>query len=324
MASHAITNYLLASVEGRFAAQNIANQLLPGSLPPLEIIKTRDTLSKIQAWSRDLCKRTPLISAQWSEPESFEAMKALDLLRGCKSEIAKVALEVEDAFSQLEETVTREGLVRLVAAFGRYAYARENYIHGFIEFGSALDLPELVLQYNRVYPIADEDVQLTAYFLEGLRKSEIPDQDLLDVLALRGAKLAGTFRTHVHDINQLLAPFQGGVSYGTLEISSGEGQAWAAAGFGPSAAGYWRAFGIAPDDAAAWTSLGVSDAGYAAEWMSYGFTTTTCREWFVRGFPPHIARRWQATRLGWERIDSYLERGINDPEQIPAGEGTAT
>jgi hypothetical protein len=314
--SHGLLNYLHASYQGRWAFLNALDQIGSASFGELEIVATREVLEKVNVWLSDLYRGSPIISATWTQPETFDAIKAVDYLRATKKEIAHLSQVISQVLGTNAVAVGSEEAKLLTAAFARYAYARDSYIRGFLEYGQAANNPDMLRIYEPFLVGSGEDLQVAHFLLHGFTARE-RDPDHHSILLYRAQIVPGIFRTHAHDMNQILATFSGGFSFMSADFTSTEASAWNQSGFGPVAAGYWRAYDFLPADAAEWSATGVTEAGAAVEWRKHGFTASDVQHWVALGFPPLIARRWREQGYSAERALPFVQQGITTPDKIP-------
>lgn len=314
-ASFALLNYLNASCQGHFAALNVLSQLRFPNLSEEEVTFVRDALTKIARWTEELWQHQPLISARWTTPETFDAIHAVELLEAEKGDLGAYVSASHRALS-LELAQEPEAPKVLIAAFARYIYSRDNYIRGFIRYGEATGKREVVEVYRDLLERSSEELQFSQLLLTTFRDAPSVDGRFFHELAFRCRLLPMAFASHIHDINQLLAQFRGGVSFRTLDFSEQEEQEWLPSGLPPVAAGYWRAHLFSPQEAAQWASLGVTDAPTAFTWREHGFTAPVAIEWLRAGFAPGVAQRWAQAHYEPEDAREYLEQGITDPRAL--------
>lgn len=316
LASHGLLNYLNATMQGRWAFLNVLDQLSSVNFQEAELQITRDALERLNLWIIDLYQGNPIISATWAQPETFEAIKAVDLLRAAKKEIIQLANVTKQVQGSQQLTKDSEESKLLAAGFARYAYARDAYIRGFTEYGRASNNLDLIATYEPFISSSGDEIQVARFLINGFLVPD-PDPDHHNILLFRAQSLPGIFRTHAHDMNQLLASFTGGFSFPSADFSSAEATSWNQVGLGPVAAGYWRAYEFTPVEAAAWNRIGITEAGSALEWKKQGFGTEDAGIWADRGFPPGIARKWREQQYTPERALPLVQRGFSTPDKIP-------
>lgn len=316
LASHGLLNYLHASVQGRWAFFNVLDQVNSKLFEDREIAATRDMIERINTWLLDLYRGSPLISSSWTQPETFDAIKSIDYLKALKKEIVGIAQGTSQLLSSGSIAPKSEDEKLLVASFARYAYARDSYVRGFIEYGLVSRNEEMVRTYEQFIPNSAEDLEVARFLIQG-EISETPPDDHNSLLIFRARTIPGVFRTHAHDMNQILAAFSGGFSFLSADFSPNEATMWNQAGIGPVAAGYWRAYDFSPSEASQWIAVGVMEAGSAVEWARLGFSLQSAFPWVQAGFPPALARKWRDAGFGPDRALPLVQQGFETPDSLP-------
>jgi len=314
--SHAIISYLNASYQGRFAYYNLLKQIKHPAADEGALEETRETLERVAEWSQDLLSGATLFSSTWTFPETFEAKKAMELLRELASEMDAFAVEVQKIFKTAKIGKTPDHFKFLIAAFGRFAYSRNNYIKAFIEFGKAFEYPEMVSQYEALLKNSDGDLNLTNEFLQHLEEKKEAEPVFYAALNQSTASLPAIFKTHVHDIRQLIAQFNGGFSYEAANFNEKDAYSWSMKGFDPVTAGYWAAYEISPESAKAWCDVGLTEPATSVEWDRYNFQPEAAIPWLKAGFPAAIAERWERFGHGPEKAMKLMKQGIKDPQEL--------
>lgn len=316
LVTHSITNYLHASFEGKFAALNILSQLKSQEFKEDELLKVQQLLNKTHAWNEQLFHDECLFSASWTTPETFEAQNALDLLKAQKQELHPISAELARMLS-LPSLPSNDEIKRLIAYFARYAFSRDNYVRGFIDYGKAFDLLDMVQRYEQFAAVTEFEVHRAQELSQMFRVAEMTIEktptEFTGLLFAACSPLPGVFRAHIHDINQLNAQFLGGLTFQNAEFSKSEAEEWQLAGFNPLNAGYWRAYGFTPDSAVPWNQVRVSDATVALEWIGLGFDAQSAEGWLLEGFPPPVAALWQRRGYQVDEALKMLQQGISDP-----------
>jgi hypothetical protein len=311
--THAILNYLTAAYQGRFAGLNILQQLAFEGLPVEEITRSRSVLEKVRRWVADMNQQMTLFSSSWTAPETFDAQSACQMLEEMRVELGQLA-ESCAVFIGDPETPKKPGQVKfLIAAYGRYAYARDNYIKGFVEYGNNFGYADLAAQYAQLQEGAAKDVETTHALLSAYKNPQQVNDLFFRSLFDECVSLPGIFRTHVHDINLLLAPFKGGITFESLAFFGPEVSQWQTAGFDPGTAGYWRAYFFTPLEATDWRQCGVLAASIAIEWKLLGIDGVTAAPWVKAGFPPALAATWIEAKYTAEQALDMIDRGIQEP-----------
>jgi len=323
LVTHALTNYLAAAYQGKFAALNVLSQLEHPTFAEEELPKTQQTLGKVFAWNSQLFKDECLFSASWTTPETFEAQNAVLLLEQLKPELYKLSAEAGSILA-LSTLPQRDELSLLIAFHARHAYSRDVYIRGFMEYGERFSRPEMVRRYEPFIPECEFEVRRNTELITLMKNAKgdigLLPKEYFALLFQTAVPLPAFFRSHVHDINQLLCPFKGGLSWTTAEFIKAESEMWTTAGLGPAAAGYFRAFGMGPDEAGKWREGGVSDAMTAIEWKKGGFTPETARPWLDEKIPPPLAFMWLQNQFTLEEAKDLISKGTVQPpprESVP-------
>ncbi|MBN8549777.1 MAG: hypothetical protein J0M12_10730 [Deltaproteobacteria bacterium] len=316
--THNFLNYLTAAYQGRFAAFNILQQLGFEGLKIEEIGRTRSILEKVRGWVSDLSNQICLFSASWTTPETFEAQSAYKLLADIQPELQAIA---DTAFSVLGDAATPQQPQRikfLISSYGRYAYSRDNYIKGAIEYGKLFGHQDIVEQYTPLLGITTRDVQLVHSLITAYKSPTPVDADFFKTLSDECIALPGLFRTYVHDVHVLLAPYKGGMSFENAGFFGPEILQWQSLGFDPTSAGYWRAYSFTPEEAAAWIQGGWQTPADAFDWRLHGFDAATGGSWAQAGFPAATAARWLGAKYSPDKALSLINQGFDDPDQVKA------
>lgn len=311
--SHAILNYITAAYQGRFAFLNILQQLGFQGVDVQEIEKTRLVLQKARTWVNDLAQQVCLFSVDWKQAETFDAQTALQWLDAMRVESLEVAEAVRQILLDPKTPQNSQHIKFLIAAFGRFAYARDNYVKGFVEHAKTFMLPEMLRQYSELQAEATQDVEATHTYLAAYKNPQQDAKIFLDKLFDDSVGLPGAFRTHAHDSIQLISPFQGGLDFQRAGFSPMDALDWQTAGFAPLFAGYWRAYDFTPSAALQWNDAGFRDAKIAFEWKFHSIDPATASEWAAKNFLPEAALPWIAAGYN---PDSALE-AINNGQSPP-------
>ena len=319
--THSILNYLAASYQGWFAGLNLLSQLEHQAFSEADMTVVQQALSSINTWTAQLYQDECLFSASWQTAETFEAKHALDLLEKVKPVLLRDAAEVVRIMA-LQEFPLDPDVRLLLASLARHAYSRDAYVRGFIEYGERFGLAPMAEKYSELLPQTQEILGRLSELLRLYRSASLKAADLersfFLLLHESCLNLAAVFRTHVHDINQLLSPFKGGFSFGAAEFSRAEAELWQDAGFGPAPAGYWRAYEIDPEEAKAWCAAKMTEVTLVIEWRRAGFTPETAPPWFAAGFPPGYAVVWSQAGFSPEKAQAQIQAGVLEP---PIGAG---
>jgi hypothetical protein len=322
--THAVTNYLTAAYQGQFSALNVLAQFEHPTFEEKSLALVQRNLSKVHQWTAQLFEDECLLSATWTAPETFEAQDALSMLDNLKPPLYEAASSASRILS-LSSVPESSDLVLLLALHARHVYSRDTYIRGFIDYGNKFSLPEMTRRYEVFVPELSTDVQLNQQLIAALRRcqgdrSKLP-QEFFPLLFQSGVALPAFFRSHIHDVNQLLSQYRGGLSWTTAEFSQAEAELWGTAGIGVAAAGYFRAFGMGPEEAGKWREAGIFEATGAVDWKRAGFNPETAAPWLNERIPPPLAFMWGRAGYTPGETRTLLEKGVSQPppkEQKPA------
>lgn len=315
--SHGYINYAYAGLQGKFAYINILNQTGHPLGAKLSLTEVQDTIAKVREWMGDLAKGEAVLAARWERPETFDAMRILEILRGLRSEYIDIAGRCTALTSSPDLPQKPDEVKHLVAFYGRYAYSHDNYVRGFIDFGTNSNRPQITELYTPYLEGTNAEIAAAHSFFEAAKQPAKWSQEFFNALYDQSLFLPSIYRTYVHDISQLVAQFEGGFSYQSAGFSAGEIAAWSNSGFGAVPAGYWRAYDFIPEQAVEWQRYNITDPAMAADWRKHGFSATSALPWFQRGFYPSTAREWANANHDPERAAQFLEKGLRTPSDVP-------
>lgn len=314
--THAVTNYLAAAYQGVFSQFNILSQLEHSDFSEKLLITAQKNLSKVHTWTAQLFQDECLLSASWTSAETFEAQDALAMLDQLKANLYECATAATRILS-LTSVPEVSDIGELLALHARHAYSRDTYIRGFMEYGSRFSLTEMYKRYEAFLPELSYDLQRNQQLLAIFKKSNgdrsILPNEFFPLLFQASVALPAFFRSHVHDINQLLSQFKGGLTWTNAEFTKAEADLWTSAGLGPAAAGYFRAFSMGPEEAGAWREAGISDATAAIDWKRGAFTPQSAAPWIAEKIPPPLAFMWSQAQYSPEEAKVFLEKGVMQP-----------
>jgi hypothetical protein len=314
--THGVTNYLAAAYQGQFSALNVLAQFEHPTFEEKGLVLVQRNLSKVHQWTAQLFEDECLLSATWTAPETFEAQDAISMLDNLKAPLYEAASSASRILA-LNAVPEFAELVLLLALHARHVYSRDTYIRGFIDYGNKFSLPEMIRRYEVFIPELSAEVQRNQQLIAALRRcqgdrSSLP-QEFFPLLFQSSVALPAFFRSHIHDINQLLSQYRGGLSWATAEFSQAEAELWGRAGIGVAAAGYFRAFGMGPEEAGKWREAGVFEAGGAVDWKRAGFGPEGAAEWINERIPPPLAFLWNRAGYTPEETRTFLEKGVSQP-----------
>jgi len=308
LATNTLVSYLYSGYQGYFTYLNILLRLNFVAFDQAHLAHAKEVLVKILPWKQDLLRGICLISASWESPITFESQEALKLLDQFRFEALSHARELGDCLALHDLSADPESSKKLLASIGRFYYAKENYLKGFVEFGSAHNFTELVHQNAELLQSSANEIKFTHALLERFNQ-EKPNlsREFLSQLRYQAQSLPGSYRALCHDINQLLWHFKGGFSYEALELDPVVLQAWKDLNVAPGVIGYWEAFGIGPQEALDWGKAGFDHHELAAAWKLHGFRPEAAAEWSAKGFPPLTALQWSEAGYDLEQALEKIE-----------------
>lgn len=315
-ASHLILNYLNAGYQGQFTYHNILSQLKFVSFSLENVSKTREVLNQVNMWLESLWINIPIVKASWTTPEDYKSRRALELLEELREGLREQATTVFKIFGRKDLTPEAESVKVLIASFGRYAYARENYVRGFIEYAKVFAQPEIKATYEELLKDSEIELNMTHQLIKLFQKNQkLSDTEFEQLLDLT-LTLPGTFCTQIHDINQVIAPLKGGFSFKLAEIGEKEEKKWREAQIEAVDAGYWRAFGIKPEEVGVWIENGFKEALQVARWKLWGFAPAEAKPWFEAGLPENMAAVWYKAGYSAEKAIEHIEKGVVHPSEV--------
>lgn len=321
--NHRILNYLCASLQGRFAYYNILSQLEHPSFSLEELETTKGNIRSATEWLKGVYTGTLLFSGLSSGPKGAEGKEAFEILNKLKGELSELAIETKRLVATPDYYSDRANAGLLIAAFGRSGYARDNYVRGYVDYGTKTNDKELVTMYKQHFPEVRESVNLANNFLAAFRDTEGIELGFYEHLRFFCRTLAGTFRSHVHDVNQLLNAYQESFSYEMAEFFKPEAKAWHEAGLTAVEAGYWRAHEMSIQDAYEWTAYAFVDPLLVAEWKTAGFSPDYSALWRSVRFTPLLAIQWHNAGFQPAEAAFLLAEGHENPDEIPESERDA-
>ncbi|MBX7143646.1 MAG: hypothetical protein K1X79_04275 [Oligoflexia bacterium] len=317
--THSMLNFINAAFQGRFTFYNILDQLCFQSLPIEEIERSQRVLDKVTRWKSQLFGGALLFSSAANSPESFEAQNALELLENLRPDLTALSQQCAAILGDNQTPSKPENVKLLIAAYGRFAYSREHYIKGFLELGSLMKLIDILERFNPLALPAQQDVARANELVTAYKPPSQVNPQFFGYLQSLCLHLPSIFLSAIHDINLLISPYKGGISYAGLGIPAQEGKQWQDYGFSPSQAGYWRAYYMGPEEAASWMKCGFQSAQSAADWRALGIPSQVAPYWLARGFNPFQAVPWFQAGIDPDQALEHIRNGINHPAQLRQG-----
>ncbi len=314
--THTFVNYLNAGFQGQFAQLNVLSQLNFIALNPETVAEARGALDQVSIWLGNLRQNRPLLLARWTYPETQEAQKAVELFDRLQKDLHQLAIEVERTLANQNLGSDKEGLKLLLAALARHAYSRDNYVREFISLGELIARKDIVAEHRRNLQEVEADLASVHALLKEFQQSANSfSTNFLENLISSTLLLPGAFRTHIHDISQLLSRFREPFSYKSAGISPDKAKLWEKFMISPEEAGYWAAQGFAPMEALKWRTLGFDHAN-ASHWKVWGFTPDRAISWFQAGFPVRNALSWYRAGYSTDESLKYISQGYLEPEML--------
>ncbi|NMC63885.1 MAG: hypothetical protein GYA55_12045 [SAR324 cluster bacterium] len=305
--TNSIVNFLYAGYQGAFAAQNLLSQLGYKNIDPGEISLIETKLTEIERWKEDLLKGLPIFSSTWKAPQTVASKKAFQTLSELRSDLLKTVGHIKKSLLAEDLAESKEEVKYLIAAFSRQAYSRENYVRGFIEFGESFKHQDVVDNYTKFLPQAEQGLQAAHMFLQIFQSEEKPQAVFFKGLYEECIFLPGVFQAQVHDINILLNSYTEVITYEKLGIIPEHIDSWESIKVNATAAGYWQAWDFTPELAANWLEAQFNDPRSAWFWLNMGFDPGDAREWALAGFFPPAAREWRERGYSLEATLKFLE-----------------
>ena len=314
--AHSIVNYLGSCYQGKFAYLNVLGQLGVSQADENDLAKLRSILTEVRRWQDATLAGTPIFETSWTKPETFEAERAMHLLKQLNDEFKAMAKELDTVIGAEDLVTSTAKLGYLVAVYCRSAYMRDNYIRGNLEFGQKFGAEELVNQANFNLKETAEEINLAHSLIKELKRTPTPGSGFITVLLTEAQLLPGTYRVHLNDTAVLLATFEKLFTFEMTEIPTEEAGRWKFLQVPPSEAGEWHAYQIPPEEAVQWMGLNlpaIYSASAAARWRFAGFTPETVREWAEQGIPPHISQIWSQAGFKAHTAMDFIRKGTRFP-----------
>lgn len=313
--THSVVNYLNAAYQGKFAFQNVMLRLKHPEASEEELSKVKEGLNTIHNWMEALWRSECLFRSTWESPSTPEAQLSFDMLHALKPEISDLSVRLQKLLNQPYLADSIDDVKFVIACFARFAYAHENYIKGFIEFGTTFMDKQMLEAYTPQKEEAETAVKLLHEFIKYFTSNNPPSREFIAELQMQSLIIPGTFRCQIHDINIIVSGYQGEFSYELAKFLHAEAKSWASEGFSPQIAGYWRAFKFTPGEASQWMSAGITEVITAAYWKNAGFDPLSGISWMNAGFSPFDAKAWLDEGFTFDVAQEFIQKGITSPEQ---------
>jgi hypothetical protein len=316
--TYAVLSYLQAALQGKFAFLNVLSQLEFVDLNKETLLQTKQEIAHVHDLMKKFWKQEVIFNTNWTKPETFEAKEVVEMLEKHQTEVRLLIAIIAKILLERDLSKDQEATKYIIAAYAWYAYARDNYLRLQLDFEKKYQASESVAYYEKLLEETRIELDYVHFLLKDYRADK--EKDLPFYLSLRqsGLILPGTLKTHVHDINLLLAPYRGGISFEKVEIDEADGDAWRKAQIEPEEAGYWSAYLLKPDEVLAWKSLGFFDPSTTSRWRIWGFDPITAAFWIEKKFSPLQSLLWMSAGFSPDKADFWRSRGIQNPREVPS------
>lgn len=315
--SHRVLNYLNAAYQGRFAYLNVLSQLEHPLFNLEEVESTKQSLKTINDWLDELWGGEILFDESRAEHQSKEAAGSLDLLRSIKKELLELASELKLIIGQHEYFSDRNNVSLLVAAYGRKAYATDNYVRGFIEFGKVFRDSELVDIWEPQLQVVSDDIRNANELLLAVKSNQELEDQYYEHIKFVCRTLPGIFRANSHDISQLLITYHGDFTYDKAGFTKPEANVWEKHEIEPIEAGYWQAHDFGVTEALEWKEQEILDPLVAAEWKTAGVPAVHAAAWLAMAFSPLMAIQWNHAGYRPDQAAVLVGKGFASPLDVP-------
>ncbi len=326
--SHNILNYLFAGYQGDFTYASVLLDLsanLAIKFPDVSVERRDEDakiLTKVLEWLQGLERGDCLFASSWTTPQTFDSQKAIKWLEELKKPIAVSSTNLRRIVREPDVRLSPSDFAELVASFARFAYSGKFYNEGMLYAANLLGRKDIVEALKAPIDQANAEMNHAGYFIHLLKTEGVEKfpADYLAVLLDDAKRAPAIFNAQIHDINQILAQFNGGITWASVDFSPAESDLWIAQFFKPGEAGYWRAYEIGPTTASEWRKVGFKTPGIAAAWRDANFDPETAAIWASKGSAPALARKWLDAGHSPTDALSYMSKGILDPANLPKGE----
>jgi hypothetical protein len=320
--SHNILNYLFAGYQGSYTYESVTLDFGAPSASLQRKDEFAAILTKVLEWLNALERGDCLFAASWTTPQTFDAQKAIKWLEELKKPISLSASNLRRIVREPDLRGSKEDFIELVASFARFAYSGKFYNEGMLYAAKLLNRKDVTEGLKIPVEQSNAEMNHAGYFIHLLKTvgADTYPADYLAVLLDDARRAPSIFNAQIHDINQLLAQFNGGITWSSVDFSLAESELWKAKSFKPGEAGYWRAYELGPDEAVEWRKAGFLTPGIAAAWRNERFDPKTAAGWASQGASPLLARKWLDAGHAPNEAFSYITKGILDPANLPKGE----
>lgn len=314
--NHRVLNHLSASYQGKFAELNILSQLEHSSFSPDQIKKVKTAIVAIRGWLDSIISGHPLMSEE-NPFQNTLGKQILSALQALQDELPKYAIQIKSILVSEDQADLKDTVAALIAAYGRNAYARDNYLRGFIKFYRTAEDNETADSYQEALADTSLEIQNVGDFVQVFRGSENLERSFVEHIRFFSRILPGIFQSQAHDIRQLIIGPRTLMGFDDAGFLKPEAADWRAANFEALEAGYWRAHEIASEEAMLWKAVNVNDPLIAAEWKTAGFDPPTASLWMDVKFSPLLAIQWHNLSFPPSVALEYVKQGYQSPADLP-------
>jgi hypothetical protein len=313
--THSVLNFLRASFVGQLIFHKTLKDLGSDLVPDTYLENAHRALDKLDPWIEELRQGIPIISASWSAPETFEAIRAFSYLKDLKQDLTWLSSQLAGALAVKDLTSQPQATKLLVAGIARTANVRAAYLEGAVDFlrtnqdGERADMVAYQLEDARSY------ANVAQYIIETFTPPPPFHEELTEKLRREAELTPHDFAAQIHDVVLLQNAFNKKFGYEHLELGDADLLPWEQRQIPAPVTGYWISYKLSPDECIAWSNIGIGNAAFAANWKRAGFDHETAQQWLKVGFSPALARLWLSGGYDAERAAQMVQRGIMSPEQ---------
>lgn len=315
--THSIVNLLNAGFQGMYAFANILQQFNHPAYSEDLQKNIESKLDRISGWMDDIYRGAELFSVSWESPKTFEASDALAITNELGADTIYTANLLRSMLSSVNPVSDPSNLIFMVAAYGRVAYIKENFLRGLDELGKYSENEEIQKRTAQSLSLVADEVKQTHWMINQLASDQGLTPRFTSELLLMSFNTVPAMYTQVHDLNQLTAQFKGGLNGENLGFTKEEEKLWAEARIPPVPAGYWRAHLFGPNEAIAWTAAGIGLPINAFQWKLAGFTPEESAIWTSSNLHPQVAKFWKDAGYDPQTSADFVKQGITDPTKVP-------
>ncbi len=309
-------SYLSALYQGRFAMLTILGQTGHSFFKPAEIKRTLKIIQTVYNWNDEFLKGRFLFSTTAGMGDKSFLVKCHTLVKSLAPELESIARKVKEIKINNSLKVSEADNALMLAILGRSVYSRDAYLkHQIVNSYIAGDL-ERLQGFARVQMDSANYIHLLNSFLNTRKESGILPAEQQNQLLFHARMLPGTFRSYVHDINQILAWPDVELSFTKAGFLQVEAEVWQAHGFTAIEAGYWRAYEFTIEQTMHWKSFEVHTPQFAADWHYAGFTPEKAQPWIDVLLSATLALVWGGAGYTPKQARECIDQGYKFPDQV--------